>query len=58
MFFRTEVNYSVGEVMSCCVCACWGGVSHQWQQAGVEEDVALCNVHAADQLSQVGPVVQ
>lgn len=25
--------------------------SHQWQQAWVEEDVALCDVHAADQLT-------
>lgn len=40
--------------MLLCVCV-W---SHQWQQAGVEEDVALCDVHAADQLPQVGPVVQ
>lgn len=32
--------------------------AHQWQQAGVEEDVGLCDVHAADELPQVGPVIQ
>lgn len=32
--------------------------SHRRQQSGVEEDVALGDVHAADQLPQVGPVVQ
>lgn len=32
--------------------------SHQWQQARVEEDVSLCDIHAADQLPQVSPVVQ
>lgn len=31
---------------------------HQWQQSGVEEDVALCNIHAINQLLQVGAVVQ
>lgn len=37
-----------GEFVSAqCVCV-W---SHQWQQAWVEEDVALCDVHAADQLT-------
>lgn len=32
--------------------------SYQREQAGVEEDVTLFNVHAADELPQIRPVVQ
>ena len=43
-----------------CVCVCVRACvsSHQGQQAGVEEDVALGDVHAAEQLPEVGAVVQ
>lgn len=36
------------------LCLC----SNQRQQSGVEEDVRLCDVHAADELPEVSPVVQ
>ena len=32
--------------------------AHQGQQAGVEEDVALRDVHATEELTEVGAVVQ
>lgn len=47
-------THAIGTPVMMCVCVC----TDQRQQAGVEEHVRLGHVHAADELPQVGPVVQ
>lgn len=32
-------------------------LSHHWKQPWVKENVALCHIHGADQLSQIGAII-